>query len=181
MRFEKVSFEAFRKDMLKHGWTEEVIHTAYQNVKMPERKTAYSAGYDFVIPMNILIKGYESVIIPSGIKVFFEPEEAEKYHLELHVRSSTGIRRGCVLSNGTAIVDADYYGNEDNEGDILIALYNRDDYYKRFEAGDRIMQGVFVQHGIADNDTADGIRTGGVGSTDAQDLCCNDDYCEIGW
>ena len=176
MRFERVSFDAFRKDMLKCGWAEEIIHTAYENVKLPERKTACSAGYDFVLPMKILIKGHESVTIPSGIKVFFEPEESDKYHLELHVRSSTGIRRGCVLSNGTAIVDADYYGNEDNEGDILIALYNRDDHHKKFEAGDRIMQGVFVQHGIADNDTADGIRTGGVGSTDK----CNNDYCEIG-
>ena len=51
------------------------------------------------------------------------------------------------------------------EGDMLIALYNRGDHYRRFDAGYRIMQGVFVRHGHASNDFVPTIRTGGVGST----------------
>ena len=31
--------------------------------------------------------------------------------------------------------------------------------------GDKYMQGIFVKYGITDDDAADGIRTGGFGST----------------
>lgn len=48
---------------------------------------------------------------------------------------------------------------------MLIALYNRGDECKKYEAGYRIMQGVFVKHGHVSNDFVSTIRTGGVGST----------------
>ena len=167
MRFEKVSLETFKKEMSRNGlaWMTEVeVEEAWEGIKLPERKTKGSAGYDFVLPVDVVVWANSSVIIPSGIKVFFDEDEQD-YHLELHVRSSTGIRRGCVLSNGTAIVDSDYYGNEDNEGCVLIALYNRDDYNKKFLKGERVMQGVFIKHRLIEGDRAEGKRTGGVGSS----------------
>ena len=168
MKFEKVSFESFRKDGLKYGWTEEAIRVAYDNVKLPEKKTKYSAGYDFVTPYPFTLNPGHQIIIPTGIKVRFEGDEANEFHLALYVRSSIGIHHDIVLSNGTGVIDADYYNNEDNEGDMLIALYNRGYDYRKYEAGYRIMQGVFVRHGHVSNDFVSTIRRGGVGSTNEE-------------
>lgn len=175
MRFEKVSLETFMKDMKKHGFRDGCL-TAYSNIKIPERKTRHSAGYDVVTPVDFVLHPGEQITIPTGIKAYFAPEEMGRYHLQLFVRSSVGIQRGVVMSNQTGIIDADFYNNEDNEGDMLIALRNMSDNTATFKAGDRIIQAVWMAHYTTDDDHAEGVRTGGVGSTDK----CNDDYCEIG-
>ena len=166
MKFEYVSYDAFKKDMLKNGWGDKPIRTAYENIKLPERKTVYSAGYDISTPIGFTMKPNGRVIIPTGIKAKFGEDEARSFHLALYIRSSVGINRGVVMANQTGVIDADYYGNEDNEGDMLIALYNTTDHEVRFEAGERILQGVFMIHGLVVGDTATAIRKGGVGSTD---------------
>ena len=165
MRFEKVSYEAFRKDMLKCKFTEEAIHEAYESIKLPERTTERSAGYDFFSPIKFCLKPGERMVIPTGIKVYFNETESKMWHLQLFVRSSLGVKQDIVLSNGTGIIDPDYYGNPSNEGDMLMALYNRGYNYRHFDVGDRIMQGVFMLHGLAEGDVATGQRCGGVGST----------------
>ena len=165
MKFEKVSYSAFRKDMLKYKFTEEAIHEAYENIRLPERSTELSAGYDFFSPIKFILKPGDRIIIPTGIKVHFTENQAKIWHLQLFVRSSLGTKKDIVLSNGTGIIDPDYYGNPDNEGDMLMALYNRGYHYRHFEVGDRIMQGVFMIHGLSEDDTATGKRKGGVGST----------------
>lgn len=164
MRFEKVSLETFMMDLKRHGFVGGYL-AAYKNIKLPERKTKYSAGYDFVTPIPFVLHPGEKITIPTGIKVYFEPEKADKYHLQLFIRSSVGIRQNVVLANQTGVIDSDYYDNSDNEGDMLIALRNVGDESVKFRAGDRIMQGIFMRHWYTEDDNADGIRTGGVGST----------------
>ena len=167
MHFEIVSFDSFRKDMLKYGWREEHIQRAYDNIKLPERKTKYSAGYDIATPIGFPIKPHERLVIPTGIKVVFEPgTESDYWHLALYIRSSIGINKQVIMANQTGIIDSDYADNPDNEGDMLIALYNMSDQVVKFRVGDRIIQGIFMNHGIAYNDAATGTRIGGVGSTD---------------
>lgn len=165
MRFEKVSYDAFNSDMLKYGFKVEDIFSAYERIKMPERKTRNSAGYDFSTPVAFRIAPFGKITIPTGIKVYFDPEEAEKWHLQLYIRSSIGITRGVVMANQTGVIDSDYYNNIDNEGDMLIALKNLNDYPVNFATGDRLIQGIFQTHGITSDDNATGERTGGVGST----------------
>lgn len=166
MRFERVSFSAFRKDVLKYGWREEHIQSAYDNIKLPERKTKYSAGYDISTPIGFPIKPHEKIIIPTGIKAVFEPGTESKYwHLALYIRSSIGINNQVIMANQTGIIDSDYANNPDNDGDMLIALYSMNEHVVRFRAGERILQGIFMSHGVASNDNAVGIRIGGVGST----------------
>lgn len=164
MRFEKVSLEAFMKDLRKYGIKEGYL-TAYKNIKIPERKTEFSAGYDMVTPIPFEIKPNEQVVIPSGIKCYFTSGEARKYHLKLYCRSSIGIKKNLILPNGTGVIDADYVDNPENEGDILIALKNIGSNYHHFEAGDRLIQCIFETHGITEDDNAKGERKGGVGST----------------
>ena len=87
--------------------------------------------------------------------------------LLLYVRSSVGIKKGLVLANGTGVIDADYYYNESNDGNICLALRNETDTDITLKAGERVMQGVFVPYLVADDDTTTETRTGGIGSTEA--------------
>lgn len=65
----------------------------------------------------------------------------------LFVRSSTGIKRRLVLSNGTGIIDQGY------RGAIKISLHNTGDTTQHIAAGDYIAQLVVVP--IAPNDVAE--------------------------
>ena len=170
MRFEKVSYSAFNKDMVRYGFDPGQIYPAYKNIVIPKRKTKHSAGYDFVTPVSFVLSPYETMIIPTGIKVYFEPEEAKRWHLALYIRSSIGIKRGIVMANQTGVIDSDYYNNIDNEGDMLIAIKNTNNCHVGFKAGDRLIQGIFQMHGITSDDEASGERIGGVGSTNKQSV-----------
>ena len=162
MRFEKVSYEAFNRDMIRCGFHPEDIMDAYNRVEIPSRKTKYSAGYDFATPVNCWIGPNKTITVPTGIKAYFRPVGAKVWHLSLYIRSSVGISRGVVIAHQTGVIDADYYNNPDNEGDILIALKNTNDFPVSFMAGSRVMQGIFEIHGITSDDNADGARTGGI-------------------
>ena len=61
-KFEKVSFEQFLA-----GWgdtlgisDEKEIHDIYENIRLPRRATAGSAGYDFFAPADITLKPGEN-------------------------------------------------------------------------------------------------------------------------
>ena len=83
----------------------------------------------------------------------------------LFVRSSTGIKRNLVLSNGTGIVDSGY------RGPIKISVHNTGDTTQHIEAGDYIAQLVTIP--IATNEIAE-VRqlphsergTNGIGSSE---------------
>lgn len=169
MRFEKVEYENFSRDMRK--WhpllkdsRDSYLAKILNAVQMPSRATRGSAGYDFRIPISVKIPSGGKVVIPSGIRAVFREEEMDTWHLEIYVRSSTGINKDTNIPNGTGIIDADYQYSE-NGGDILIALRNNSDYTVIIGAGERVCQGIFKIHGITEDDNAEGYRTGGVGST----------------
>jgi dUTP pyrophosphatase len=48
-----------------------------------------------------------------------------------------------MSANGLGIIDHDYAGNDD---EYTAVLYNFTDHEVVIEAGDRIMQGVFIPH-----------------------------------
>ena len=83
----------------------------------------------------------------------------------MKVRSSVGIKDGVVFSNTLAVIDEDFYNNEKNEGDIMLALWNTSNKTVSYNAGDRIAQGLFVKFGITEDDNATSVRTGGIGSS----------------
>ena len=79
-------------------------------------------------------------------------------------RSSFG-KRGMSLANGVGIIDADYYGNPTNDGNLGFLLKNNTDQPITIEQNEKIGQGIFMKYLIADDDKATGTRTGGFGST----------------
>lgn len=165
-KFKKVSFEQFKDDLMNtfESYREFKmlgdVNGIYDNIKLPTRSTSHSAGYDISIPYGIELEPGETIKIPTGIRCYMD----NNYVMLVYVRSSVGIKKRCVLLNGTGVIDSDYY-NADNEGHMFIALKNDGDKPVTFEAGDRICQAVFVPFGITVDDNADGVRTGGIGST----------------
>ena len=136
-----------------------------QNINLPVRNTKYSAGYDIECAEDITIEpfnGGNPALIKTGIKAYMEDDE----YLMLCNRSSNPKKKGLVLANSIGIVDKDYYGNPDNDGAIMFAFYNVKNEPVTIKKGERIGQAIFMKYLICDNDNADGIRTGGFGSTD---------------
>ena len=146
--FEKVS-DKFRK---------------YPNVdiQLPKRGDSRSAGYDFYAPCDIVLQPNESILVFSDVKAYMEDDEV----LLLFVRSSIGIKKGLVLSNGTGIIDSSYYNNPSNDGNIGIALKNTTDKIVEIKQGERIIQGIFVKYLTTDDDyVLYENRIGGIGSS----------------
>ena len=132
------------------------------NIQLPVRGDRRSAGYDIRIPERVVIKPNTKVIVPTDIKAFMQDDEV----LELHVRSSIGIKRGIVLSNITGIIDSSFYSNPDNDGNIALALWNTSNVDVVLEAGERVCQGIFKKYLIAGDDNyLSEERVGGIGST----------------
>lgn len=129
---------------------------------LPKRGTSRSCGYDISSPITVTIEPHSSVLIWSNIKAYMAEDEL----LQLHVRSSIGIKKGLMLKNVTGIIDSDYYSNESNDGNIGLALYNTTDEAVVIEKGERVCQGIFTKYLTVDNDTfLKDERTGGIGST----------------
>ena len=146
-------FEIVNGDFRKH---KEV------DIQLPVRGDSRSAGYDIKIPVKVVLQPNERVIVPTDVKAYMQDDEV----LELHVRSSIGIKRGIVLSNITGVIDSSFYNNPSNNGNISLALWNTSDKEVVLEAQERVCQGIFKKYLVADDDVClHEERIGGIGSS----------------
>ena len=163
-KFEKVSFEQFKKDCTDAcpQLEEDDIKEIYDTIKLPKRATAGSAGYDFYAPFQIVLQPGCTIKIPTGIRARID----DGWVLKLYPRSGLGFKFRLQLNNTVGIIDSDYYGS-DNEGHIQVKLTNdsREGKTVEVEAGTGFSQGIFVEYGITVDDEADEVRNGGFGST----------------
>jgi dUTP pyrophosphatase len=136
-----------------------------KDINLPIRKTKYSAGYDVEAAKDVVIPpftlGTKPVLVPTGLKAYCPNDE---FYMLVN-RSSNPLKRGLVLANGIGIIDADYYNNPDNEGHIQLMFYNYSDKEYIIKKHENIGQVIFSKYLTVDNDKAEGIRTGGFGST----------------
>lgn len=189
---------------------EVVSKYADAGLPLPVRATANSAGYDFVVAKDTVLKPYvdhyremsllkdvsftqimenlfesakgkavvqpltladvsnitgkhanKPTLVSTGMKCKLDPGT----YLELSVRSSTPLKHWIVLANGVGIIDADYYNNPDNEGEIFFQLINLSPFNIVLQKGEKIGQGIIKNYGITEDDAASGNRFGGFGST----------------
>ncbi|MDC7243177.1 MAG: hypothetical protein PQJ44_04400, partial [Sphaerochaetaceae bacterium] len=63
------------------------------------------------------------------------------------------------------IIDSDYYNNPDNEGEIMLILYNFGKEPVAINKGERIAQGIFMKYFTVDENETTIKRLGGFGST----------------
>ena len=167
------------------------------DLPLPVRKTAESAGYDFVVAEDIIIMPYNTMVekmdqlyaaqpymslsleetaaltkeaktkislVSTGMKCKLDPGT----YLELSVRSSCPLKHWLILGNSVGVIDADYYNNPDNEGEIFFQIINLAPFPIRLKRGDTIGQGIIKPYLTTEDDNAVGKRIGGLGSTDKQ-------------
>lgn len=171
---------------------EPVSKYADAGLALPVRKTEASAGYDFTIAEDRVIYPYETYMDllkgrhtnnhsltidemaqltkeckakPALVSTGMKCHMPKGVYLELSVRSSTPLKHWIILANGVGIIDADYYNNSDNEGEIFFQLINLSPFPISLRKGDIIGQGIIKPYMTTKNDTATAIRTGGFGST----------------
>lgn len=102
-------------------------------------------------------------LVSTGMKCKLEPGT----YLELSVRSSCPLKHWLILANSVGIIDADYYNNPDNEGEIFFQMINLSPFDIILRKGDIIGQGIIKPYLTTEDDNASGQRTGGFGSTSA--------------
>lgn len=132
-----------------------------KTIKLPERSTKNSAGYDFFNPEKVTIEPGEIKYVKTGVKARFEKDEV----LMLYNRSSNPKKKGLIIPNGVGVIDADYYNNADNEGEMAFAFQNITNEPVIIEVGEKLGQGIFTKFLITNDDAAEGERVGGFGST----------------
>ena len=173
---------------------EKVSKYADVDIVMPVRKTEFSAGYDmvaaedYVIPslwqmipeasglwpvkedefvtMEMMAKftketGFKPTLVSTGMKCKLDPGT----WLQLSVRSSSPLKYWLMMGNSIGVIDADYYNNPDNEGEIFFQIYNLSPFNIQIKKGEAIGQGIILPYAVTEDDVAGGARMGGFGST----------------
>lgn len=144
-------FELVREDMRRHNG----------EIKLPQRGSSCAGGYDFFAPCDETILPHTSKLIFTDVKACFEPNQ----ELLLNVRSSQGVKNHVMLANTCGWIESDYFGNEDNDGNIGFCLYNYGDKPYEIKKGDKIGQGMLIHFDTFENGNTDEERVGGFGST----------------
>lgn len=145
----------------------EVVKEYYdKEIHIPVRKTKFSAAYDIEAAEDVVLpsfqKGMKPTLIPTGLKAYMQSDEV----LLIVPRSSGPKKQGITFPHNVGVIDSDYYNNRDNEGHIFIQCINLKDEDVLIKKGDTVGQAFFQKYLIADQDTSDGVRAGGFGSTD---------------
>ena len=154
-KFEKISFEQFKKDVKDDK-------KLYEEYSLPKRETKCAAGYDFYALYDYTLKPGEIMKIPTGVKVTMESDDV----LFLLDRSSMGFKYNVRMCNQVGVIDADYYNNSNNEGHMWIRIQNEGDKDYVVKKGEGMCQGVFIKYLKTEDDIeSNNERNGGFGST----------------
>ena len=152
-KFEKVTYAQYEA----HG-----DRTTYDNIKLPCRATAKSAGYDFFAPSRLDIAPGETITVATGVRTLM-PDD---WCLLIYPRSGLGFKYKLRLNNTVGVIDADY-ADSDNEGHIFVRMTNESDKHLTIEQGTAFAQGIFTRYLLTEDDCTTATRNGGLGSTDS--------------
>lgn len=131
-----------------------------EEAKMPERGSAYAAGYDLYAVNDAVIEPHKTVKIGTGLSI----EIPEGYFGAVFARSGLSAREGLRPANCVGVCDSDY------RGEYIVALHNDSEETRNVKAGDRIAQLVVMPFLAAEFEEADELDdtergAGGFGST----------------
>lgn len=142
----------------------EKVKRIKENIKLPERSTLNSAGYDFFALEDIIFLPNTITRVFTGVKCELMPDQV----LILANRSSNPSKKGLILTNGIGVIDSDYYNNPDNDGEIAFEFYNIFEYEVEIKKGEKLGQGVILKFDKTEDDYVSNpykTRQGGFGST----------------
>lgn len=161
MKFEKVSYEEWLKNLQGAVWNEEEIKTFYDNIKLPTRGTKYSAGYDFYWPLpDMTIPKDTWITLSTGIK--WTGEDCANKVLLLMPRSGQGFKFGLRLRNSIGVIDGDYQFAK-NEGHIMVKISVETPC--ELKQGQGFLQGIILPFYTVEEQDVTNERIGGFGST----------------
>lgn len=136
------------------------------NVKLPERMTFNSDGYDIYLPTDVILRKGETVSLDTGL-IIVPPLG---FHIEIQIRSSLA-KMGIITPVGTGIIDSDYCGQSDFIKVLLIYLGKEDSL--ELKSGTRVAQLRLIKNTPKINFLPISLKElkndsrGGLGSTDA--------------
>ncbi|MGE0717913.1 MAG: dUTP diphosphatase [Alphaproteobacteria bacterium] len=136
---------------------------------IPDYQSGMAAGIDLVACLDrplALFPQAPARLVPTGIAIHIADPQAAAM---IYPRSGLAHKRGLVLGNGVAVIDADY------QGEVMVSVWNRNPPWEAepvtIHPGDRIAQMVFVPilrptfAVVTEFTAASGRGTGGFGST----------------
>jgi dUTP pyrophosphatase len=133
-----------------------------ETAKLPERGSAYAAGYDLFADLQeeVVIKPHETYMINTGVAM----EIPEGYWGGVFARSGLSAKEGLRPANCVGVVDADY------RGPVCVALHNDGEVSRTVVPGQKVAQLVVVPFLAVEFDEveelSDTVRgAGGFGST----------------
>lgn len=112
-----------------------------RGIKLPTRKTAFSAGYDLEAAENIFVTREKISLVTTGLKAFMLPDEV----LMIYIRSSLAVKHQLTLANSVGVIDADYQDH------ILLPMISLGESFE-IKKGMRIAQGIFQKYLTVDGD-----------------------------
>lgn len=151
MNKETILFEVVKDNHRKHPG---VV------IQLPRRASKHSVGYDIYLPEDIELQPFVPKLVFTDVKVKFPTDTM----MMLNVRSSMG-KIPVIISHGIGFIEADYYGNPENDGNLGVSLLNLSDKPVRFAKRERVAQVTFVKYLEASNGNTDETRVGGMGSS----------------
>ena len=103
---------------------------------MPERGSAYAAGYDLFVDTDkeIEIAPHQTAMLPTGLAM----EIPEGYFGGIFARSGLASKEGLRPANCVGVVDADY------RGEVRVALHNDSEVVRVIAPKQKIAQLVIV-------------------------------------
>lgn len=137
-----------------------IYYSLDEGAAHPRQAYKHDAGIDLALKHDLTVPVGAHRMGDTGVHVAVPRDHVGM----LFVRSSTGIKKHLVLSNGTGIIDSGFTGS------IKISLHNTGDTTQHIAAGDYITQLVVIP--IATNNIAE-VRelsttqrgTNGIGSS----------------
>ena len=133
-----------------------------EQIKLPIRSTSKSAGYDFFSNEDYVLEPGENHTFWTDIRINLVWSQ----FLMIVPRSSLAIFKNVTVTNSPGIVDADYYNNVSNGGNIGISLLNRGNKSIIINKGERIAQGIILEYKrVLNEEETRNKRKGGFGST----------------
>lgn len=130
-----ISYEYYQESLKEHDEIDSNV------VIMPTYMTPKAVGADCFAAESVIIEPGKIKAVMTGIKAKFNGEEEGLFPF---IRSSIPKKRGLFLANGVGVIEEDYYGNEDNDGDIGFMFYNYTDKTVIIERFERLGQIVLM-------------------------------------
>ncbi len=108
------------------------------NNPLPNFATQGAAGMDIYAFLNepITIAPFERILVPTGLHI----ELPMGFEAQIRMRSSWALKKGLIIPNAPATIDADY------RGEIKVMLANISQEAQLISSGDRMAQMVIARY-----------------------------------